>query len=199
MVDIRIHSRIAPGNLPGLLGLMGKGILVPIQGNQALASFLRDRLGIDSDYLTNRIQTIFLNSQPVDNTDKACLRDGDTLALSAAMPGLVGTTFRKGGHLAEFRKRISYRREVTDLVDPFSGNVTIRLFNMIANELGPLLMEIGQNVEGRTAFSFLQLVISSLADTDVTILVDSKTVPHQSILGNDLSKEKMVRLTIVPI
>ena len=34
---------------------------------------------------------------------------GDTLALSAAMPGLVGATMRRGGYFAGLRANISHR------------------------------------------------------------------------------------------
>lgn len=197
MIDIHIKSRIKPSCLPGLLTLMGKGIMVPIQGGQALTSMLSDQLGIDPDYLANRVQTIFLNSQPVDDTATAILEDGDMVALSAAMPGLVGATFRKGGHLAEFRKRISYRREEAETILPSNGTVTVRMFNVIAKELGPSMMELGQNVDGGAALSFLKLAAQTLTASDATLLVDGKEVLLGLFLNKDFSKEKAVRLSIV--
>ena len=55
------------------------------------------------DDLRCLIQTLFLNGKPVDNMAKVYVRDGDCLALSAAMPGLVGATMRSGGPLASFQ------------------------------------------------------------------------------------------------
>jgi hypothetical protein len=55
---------------------------------------LCDQFQVETDYLENRIKTIFLDGKPVDDEDKAVLKNGSTLALSAAMPGLVDSTFR---------------------------------------------------------------------------------------------------------
>ncbi len=197
MIGIHIKYRIKPSCLPGLLTLMGKGILVPIQGGQTLTGMLSDQLGIDPDYLANRVQTIFLNSQPVDDAETAVLEDGDMVALSAAMPGLVGATFRKGGHLAEFRKRISYRQKDSEKPQASGGTVTVRMFNVIAKELGQPLMELGQSVDSGAALSFLKLTAQKLTASDSILLVDGKAVPFESFLNNDFSKEKAVRLSIV--
>jgi len=45
--------------------------------------------GLDEDYVTQRISTIFLDGKPVDDIDTLLVRDGAVLSLSAAMPGLV--------------------------------------------------------------------------------------------------------------
>jgi hypothetical protein len=61
--------------------------------------------------------------------------DGDALALSAAMPGLVGAVMRKGGVLASFRHSISAQTDAEcKTVD--LGTVTIKLFNLLVKELG---------------------------------------------------------------
>ncbi len=69
----------------------------------------------------------------MDNVDKAVVRDGSVLALSAAMPGLLGATMRKGGRYAAFRKDISQHGDVCGICET-PGRVTVKLFNMVARE-----------------------------------------------------------------
>jgi hypothetical protein len=98
-------------------------------------SFLQDQLGINPDYVDERIKTVFLNGSPVDDFDTTLVGDGDALALSAAMPGLVGAVMRKGGVLASFRHSISAQSDAEcKAVD--QGTVTIKLFNLLVKELG---------------------------------------------------------------
>ena len=49
-----------------------------------------------------------LDGKPVDDIGAALVQDGSTLALSAAMPGLVGATLRRGGAYSSFRSAITY-------------------------------------------------------------------------------------------
>ena len=73
------------------------------------------------------------------------------------MPGLVGATFRKGGALADFRKDISY---VNSPANPQDGSheetlITLKLFNLVARELGPHLLTQGVWIDDR---SLMQLI-----------------------------------------
>ncbi len=111
--------------------------------------------------LNHRIQTLFLNGKPVDNMEKIFVQDGDCLALSAAMPGLVGATMRAGGVLAGFRHAISHRstraRNVTG-----GGLMTIKLFNLLIREIGPRFLSRGIIVE----WGDLRSLLSSLSKSD---------------------------------
>ena len=104
---------------------------------------LCDQFQVGTDYLENRIKTVFLDGKPVDDEDKAIVKNGSTLVLSAAMPGLVGSTFRKSGVLVSFRSGITYQEE--DAVSDRNGEITatIKLFNMVARELGPTFLYEG--------------------------------------------------------
>ena len=105
-------------------------------------SFLQDQLGITPEYVDERIKTVFLNGSPVDDFDTTLVGDGDALALSAAMPGLVGAVMRKGGVLASFRHSISAQTDAAcKAVD--QGAVTIKLFNLLVKELGAGFLERG--------------------------------------------------------
>jgi hypothetical protein len=97
---------------------------------------LCDRLGIDSEYAVNRIKTIFLNGKPVDDMEKAYIRDGCSLALSAAMPGLVGAVMRRDGFFSPLREGITYREKAPGN-HVHRGLITVKLFNLLIQKLGP--------------------------------------------------------------
>ena len=61
------------------------------------------QLGISESYLNERVQTIFLNGRAVDDLFGEVVGNNSTIALSAAMPGLAGAVFRKGGMLSSLR------------------------------------------------------------------------------------------------
>jgi len=111
--------------------------------------------------LHNLIQTLFLNGKPVDDMKKVFVQDGDCLALSAAMPGLVGATMRSGGVLAGFRHAISHR-STQARSDPGGGLLTIKLFNLLIKEIGPRFLRRGILV----ASSDLRDLLSSLSKAD---------------------------------
>ncbi|MGA7578419.1 MAG: hypothetical protein ACLQUW_01255 [Desulfobaccales bacterium] len=92
---LSLHVR--PSTLPRFFPLCQQGFLVQVPGSGSIRTILCRHLGLAPDYLEGRIQTIFLNGKPVDEIDTAVVGQGDTLALSAAMPGLVGATMRRGG------------------------------------------------------------------------------------------------------
>lgn len=128
--------------------LFGRGVKLAVKTGVSIRKLLCGQLGIGEAYLENRVQTIFLNGRPVDDVDAAVVSDGDVLSLSAAMPGLVGATLRRGGHLAAMRQSISYKRHQKTAGAP-SGTVTVKLFNLVAKELGPAFLARGLLVSGK--------------------------------------------------
>jgi hypothetical protein len=83
-----------------------------------------------------------LDGKPVDDIGSSLIHDGSTLALSAAMPGLVGATLRRGGAYASFRSAITYHEPGKACV-PGEGWVSIKIFNLLMAELGPGLLRQG--------------------------------------------------------
>jgi hypothetical protein len=132
-----LHSRFAP--------VFSKGVDVKACLNVSIREFVCGQLGIEERYLENRIQTIFLDGKPVDDYNTAIIRDGSMLALSAAMPGLVGAIMRRGGHFAAMRREITHGGEDSAACDP-EGTVTIKLFNLTVKEIGPVLLKYGKSL-----------------------------------------------------
>lgn len=196
MVDLRIHAHSTAIILPGLQALLAKGFSVQTQIGRTLFDLLCGQLGIDTDYLKNRVQTLFLNSSAVDDAEKTIVTDGDVVALSAAMPGLVGATLRKGGFYAKLRHGISHQAKDTNEIDQQIGTVAIRLFNIVAKELGPAFMEKGVMVDDRALRSFLNMARSVLTSPVYTLAMDGEEIALQALLENDRLTQS-VRLTIM--
>ena len=141
-LDLQVESSCLPLFFP----LFEKGVVLSAEIGGSLKDFLCNQMGISDEYLDQRIQTLFLDFHPVDDVDTAVVRDGSTLALSAAMPGLVGATMRKGGHYAAFRKDISQCRDDDDVCQA-AGRVKLKMFNMVASELGGRFLEAGVEID----------------------------------------------------
>ncbi len=133
---------VPPALIRRFLMVFGRGMCLEVTTGVSIRRFLLDQLCLADDYVEGRIQTIFLNGRAVDDIDGAVLFPGCVLALSGAMPGLVGATMRRGGRYAVLRRDISYDACKTASA---SGDAFIRvkLFNLLTREMGPDMLERG--------------------------------------------------------
>jgi len=122
--------------------LFQSGALLKVQVGASIRNLLCEQLSLDKTYVDKRISTIFLNSQPVDDIDKAIIKSDDTLALSSAMPGLIGATLRRDSHLAPLRDTITFKKYRSDGIQAY-GLIHLKLFNLILEEVGPFLLQRG--------------------------------------------------------
>ena len=143
--------------MSALFPLLHEGFQVSASLGCDIQRLLCDQFGLAPDYLSDRISTIFLDGKPLDDVATAVIRDGSTLALSAAMPGLVGATFRKAGCLAAFRGSITYTQKDDDRETGHDGFVTIKLFNLLISEIGPLFLARGIWVNGHVLEEFFEI------------------------------------------
>ncbi|UCF89818.1 MAG: hypothetical protein JSW39_16090, partial [Desulfobacterales bacterium] len=155
---------------------MEQGFVVPTQPGCSIEELLCRQLHIKDEYLEERIQTIFLNGKPVDDVKTALITDGSTLALSAAMPGLVGATLRKGGQYARLRRQISLRAEGNRPAHSGAGQVVLKFFNLVAQELGPSFLQNGIWIKGRHLQDFFQRHGDDIARGTTFAQVDAKRI-----------------------
>lgn len=134
---------INPQDIALLLPVLQQGVQIAVENDQSLEDLLCRQWGLERDYVLGRISTLFLNGRPVDDIEKARIRHGDALALSCAMPGLIGATMRRGGVLASFRSSISHHENQTSSTAHRQALITIKLFNMLTLELSPVILEQG--------------------------------------------------------
>jgi len=122
--------------------LLRHGFMVETQVGCSIKTMLCKALGLNDDYVEDRIKTIFLDAKPVDDISTACINHGSVLALSGAMPGLAGATLRRGGRLASFRGSISCRSDGKNALSQ-DGHVFVKLFNLLVKDLGPIFLKKG--------------------------------------------------------
>jgi len=154
---------IPPEEAPALLQ---EGFLVESRPGLSARAFMRETLGLEDEYIEGTVSTVFIDSQPVDDIDAATVGPGSLIALSAAMPGLVGAVMRRGSPYASFRAAISYGAG-DDAARPRGAAgaprasrdgeilVRVRLFNSVMRERGPGILARGVLVETERAARLL--------------------------------------------
>lgn len=132
------------GELARFHALLQRGVRTRIPGARSVLEFLTGDLALEPRYVRERITTVFLDGQVVDALDRATLGAGSLLALSAAMPGLAGAVLRRSGAFS------AMRREITRAAGPgpaavggAPGEVRVRLYNLLLDEVGPILLARG--------------------------------------------------------
>ena len=168
-----------------LVGLLTPSFSVRVRVGIDLKTFVCQELGVHAAYFDERIQTIFLDSKPVDDVTTALVHDGSVLALSAAMPGLVGATFRKGGQYSWMRRSISHpgddkHDQATD------GWVSVKLFNMVLKELGSGFLEQGIWINGERVQDFIKIQPQAFRQHIQALPLDGTPMSPDAFLDQDL-------------
>lgn len=179
--QVDLNLTIVEDRIEKFFYLLQQGFMVKAKVGCTIKEMFTHQFGISPDYLAGRIQTIFLDGKAVDNADTAIVRDGSTLALSAAMPGLVGATFRRGGYLASFRSQITYTSDA-QFVQRQDGQITIKLFNLLLKEMGPTFLGRGIIVKREVLEDFLRRQPTSFWAEIKTAVLDGKVVDLREIL-----------------
>jgi hypothetical protein len=135
--------------------ILQQGFRVTARVGCTLRKLLCEQFAMGGDYVAERITTIFLNGKATDDLDTAIIRDGAVIALSAAMPGLVGATMRRGGYYSAMRSTITHADDRGSREDRI-GTVRIKLFNMLLAELGPDFLRRGVVVTAADMTEFME-------------------------------------------
>lgn len=153
--DINLSLYFEERAIPKFFGILQKGFMMKAQVGCNLTSLFCDQFGISPEYFEERVQTIFLDGNPVDDAYSAIVKDGSHIALSGAMPGLVGAVLRKGGFYSPMRSEISYRKK-GKTESPKEGVVFLKIFNLLLMDLGPALLRKGIWVGGKELQDFFK-------------------------------------------
>lgn len=141
--------------------LLGQGVRLKVTAGCNLKEVLTDQIGLDPDYIENRIQTIFVNGHPIDDIERTGIDAGAAIALSAAMPGLAGATLRRGGHLAVMRRSISQDASDSSKSGTVESLITLKLFNMVAREMGPTVLARGIWLTGEETEDLIHRMVAA--------------------------------------
>ncbi len=153
--------------------LLQQGVIIKTEVGCSIKDLLSRDLGITAEYMESRIQTVFLDGKAVDDLDSAIIHDGSALALSGALPGLVGATLRRKGTYASLRQAITLSEEKAT-VPQKEGRVVVKLFNLLVPELGLLLLAQGFWINGEELEQFLGERDEKFWSGCKTVQVDSR-------------------------
>lgn len=170
---------ITPSRMTSRLQL---GVDCPARTPTSVLEFLTEQLGIPAAYVRDRIETLFLDGMVVDDPRVSIVEDGSTLGLSAAMPGLVGATLRKGGYYAPMRSQINWTTAGGGQSPRKAprGTVRVKLYNLILREQSSTVMARGIKLAREELLQLLRVGvpgIRSLPDGELILvrIVDAPT------------------------
>ena len=170
--------------VPFFFQLLGHGFSMNVQTGCSVKDLLCRQFGISEDYLDERIKTIFLNAKVVDDVSTANVTEGCTLALSGAMPGLVGAILRSGGFYASMRSQISFDQNKPSSL-PGAGKITLKLLNLVVKELGPTFLEKGIWFNGGKLQEFIKHHLAELKAGGAANELNGEPVEINSLLEPD--------------
>jgi len=176
--------------LPLFFQLLGAGFKMIVPTDCSVKELLCRHLKIEADYLENRIQTIILNGKAVDDIKTANVGEGSTLALSGAMPGLVGAILRRDGVLAPMRRQISHNQTESGAKHD-TGRINLKLFNLVARELGPAFLQQGIWIKGNRLQEFISHYADELMQGCKTLELDGNTFKIDQLTQIDLSNKSI--------
>lgn len=171
-----LRTSMEPALLQRLVTVLQSGFFDSAIQGETLVSFLSSLPGFTEDYIANRLQTIFLNGDSVDDMNLAFSEEFATLALSAAMPGLAGSLFRKCSPLISLRKTAVQKQPSQS---KSAVVVQVKLFNVIAVEKGRELLAEGVVLNSQDLLSFLRLRPTLVKAMNETTLNSEPTRPQE--------------------
>jgi hypothetical protein len=188
---VEILMTVKSDRISSFTQLLGQGFTIGARVGCTVMEFLCNLPGLDFNYIEQRVQTIFLNGKPVDDLNSAVILDGATLALSAAMPGLAGAILRRGGSYASMRHQISYKKElISDSVR--EGCVVLKLFNLVARELGPIFLNHGICVSGENLSGFFRKMPEDFWSGCRKVKKDGQTLEVNKLMQMDWQTENVL-------
>jgi len=143
-----VHLTVEKNSVPAFYPLLTRGFMVNTPVGCSVKTLICSHLGLSADYLEQRLQTIFLDGKAVDDIETTEVQEGATLALSAAMPGLAGATLRRGSAYAAMRNQITHQKGTCG-ESTKDGTICLKLFNLVAADIGQLFLEKGVLITGK--------------------------------------------------
>ncbi|MBU1564431.1 MAG: hypothetical protein KJ630_02235 [Proteobacteria bacterium] len=149
---LHLQLTVVTEKLPLFTTVLQSGIEIMTPAGSGLGQFLSLLPGFTAEYLSNTVQTIFHNGTAVDDLTTLLCGERPVLALSAAMPGLAGAIFRKDSFHKALRSETKNEQPITPATRPLT--VTLKLFNVIAQERGKELFAMGVCLPAAVLSSF---------------------------------------------
>lgn len=188
-----LHLTVKSPLPKALLRPFQKGVGIEVKVGDDLLQLLTEDLCLSDEGIA-KIQTIFWQGKPVDDISACKVRHGGVLALSAALPGLVGACLRRDGFWSGLRDSISHEDE-EEIKGISHGVITVKLFNFMLAEVGPLLLERGVLVD--TADANAIIADQEVGRGLVKAIEGQDTTEYEGLKGLiDLENTTLVRVEI---
>ena len=171
----RLLLTVKAGLVPLFFPLLQKGFAQEVRTGGTVRELLAGQFGLSSEYIEKRIQTIFLDGKPIDDMDTTIIRDGSTLALSSALPGVLGATLRRGGYYSRMRSQITHV-EKAETPEAADGQIIVKLFNLTIRELGTLFLTRGIGMDAEDVRDFFRSLLPDAQGILIAAQVDGQNV-----------------------
>ena len=187
---------MSPAVLPWFNELLQRGFYVTNSVGITIQEFLTRQIGLSKEYIGQKLSTILLDGKIVGDIGSAIIKRGSVLALSSAMPGLVGAAMRRGGVYSALRNSITYQETGNPCVLK-EGTVHMKLFNLLMNDLGPHLLKKGILVRSMDLADFLSKRSEAFWTGCRNIFLNEKSLSIDQLRkGNPLSRYGMIHLSV---
>jgi hypothetical protein len=176
--------------------ILQKGFGVMVLVPCTIKNLLCDQFGLSQAYISERITTIFLNGKATYSIEESIVKERSTIALSAAMPGVVGATMRRKSFYASMRSAITctYQEKSGACRE---GIISVKLFNMLLTELGPEFLNKGiVMTAAQVSEFFLQKGDSFWQGCSEASINGEHVTPASLKQGNTFSTNGTIKLSI---
>ncbi len=190
-----LRLKLKPGRESGFLAIFQKGVYVKTRAGLPLSEVLEEA-GFSRKYLEEKVQTVFLDGSAVDDLDCAIVEGGSVIALSGAMPGLAGAILRKGSPFSALRSRTSLEMGRHRTGDTMHA-LRLKLFNTIANEIGPGFLHSGILVKRSDLEDFLSKRRKLLEEAVLEAELDGVPISPAELLEGKSIRSTYIVLQII--
>lgn len=177
--------------------MLQKGFYVLSVEGRTVIEFLTEDCSINSGYIQQKIKTIFINGGPVDDIFNTRIKDGEEIALSGAMPGIVGAMMRIGSPYAPMRDNITVKPE--EIIN--TGKkilVGLKLFNAILSDKGMDFLYNGILLTRQRLYDFFVRNESEIRKNCIGISINGSYIETSLILDSFKNQKELILLRIKP-
>lgn len=156
--------------------LLQKGFYKTGASGLTVRQFIMEVLGYKSDFIDEKVRTIFLNYSPVDDIDEAIVMDGDKLSLGSAMPGLVGVVMGRDNPFKSFRDGITCHGAGLENASVESIRVFMKVFSSLVVETGLEILACGIETTAKEIRTILNSYDGTLVEIEGLEGLDDETI-----------------------
>ncbi len=187
--------RIAEEAMNRFISLLQSGVTVETSTDESILTTVQKLEGFTEQYIADEVQTIFVDGTAIDDIFALIDKDTRVIALSAAMPGLSGAIYRRNSIHAALRSVQQEAGKHGEAAVPVT--LSIKLFNAIARDRGPELLQRGITMDAESLLNFFN-VREWISHYISALWLDNQQVPLDNLV-NVVDQEQKITLQVVSI